>query len=53
MFPGVLLSVVLDAKAAASFLVVLDASNLTELARATAPHVITFGFHGGFFPKAA
>jgi beta,beta-carotene 9',10'-dioxygenase len=52
MFPGVLLSVVLDAKAAASFLVVLDASNLTELARATAPHVVTFGFNGGFFPRA-
>lgn len=48
---GVLLSVVLDAKAGTSFLVVLDAQILTELARATAPHVITLGFHGGFFPK--
>jgi beta,beta-carotene 9',10'-dioxygenase len=48
---GVLLSVVFDATAAASFLVVLDAGTLTELARATAPHVITFGFHGGFFPE--
>jgi beta,beta-carotene 9',10'-dioxygenase len=48
---GVLLSVVLDAKVGASFLVVLDAGTLTELARATAPHVITFGFPGGFFPN--
>jgi beta,beta-carotene 9',10'-dioxygenase len=48
---GVLLSVVLDAKAAASFLLVLDAKTLTELARATAPHVVSFGFHGGFFPN--
>jgi beta,beta-carotene 9',10'-dioxygenase len=49
---GVLLSVVLDAKAAASFLLVLDASTLKELARATAPHVISFGFHGGFFANS-
>jgi beta,beta-carotene 9',10'-dioxygenase len=46
---GVLLSVVLDAESATSFLLVLDALSLTELARVTAPHVITFGFHGGFF----
>jgi arginine utilization protein RocB len=48
---GILLSVVLDAKTATSFLLILDASTLTELARATAPHVITLGFHGGFFPN--
>jgi beta,beta-carotene 9',10'-dioxygenase len=48
---GVLLSVVLDAKAAASFLVVLDARDLRELARTVAPNVITLGFHGGFFPN--
>jgi beta,beta-carotene 9',10'-dioxygenase len=48
---GVLLSVVLDANAASSFLVVLDAQTLKELARASAPHVITLGFHGGFFPS--
>jgi beta,beta-carotene 9',10'-dioxygenase len=46
---GVLLSVVLDANAQASFLLVLDARTLTELARATAPHVISLGFHGRFF----
>ncbi len=45
---GVLLSVVLDADARASFLLVLDASDLSELARAQAPHHIPFGFHGQF-----
>ncbi len=45
---GVLLSVVLDAAAERSFLLVLDASDLRELARAEAPHHIPFGFHGQF-----
>ena len=45
---GVLLSVVLDAAAERSFLLVLDASDLSELARAVAPHHIPFGFHGQF-----
>jgi len=45
---GVLLSVVLDAAAARSFLLVLDAHDLTELARADAPHAIPFGFHGAY-----
>jgi len=45
---GVLLSVVLDASAGTSFLLVLDASDLSELARAEAPHHIPFGFHGQF-----
>jgi beta,beta-carotene 9',10'-dioxygenase len=44
---GVLLSVVLD-EAAGSFLLVLDAGNLDELARARVPHHIPFGFHGFF-----
>jgi carotenoid cleavage dioxygenase-like enzyme len=43
---GVLLSVVLDARARTSFLLVLDARSLTELARAVVPHHIPFGFHG-------
>ena len=43
-----LLSVVLDAAAGRSFLVVLDAHTLEELARAEAPHHIPFGFHGQF-----
>lgn len=45
---GVLLSVVLDAESNTSFLLVLDATNLSELARAQAPHHIPFGFHGQF-----
>jgi beta,beta-carotene 9',10'-dioxygenase len=45
---GVVLSVALDATAGTSCLLVLDAATLTELARATVPHAIPFGFHGGF-----
>ena len=45
---GVLLSVVLDADAGTSFLLVLDARDLSELARAEVPHHIPFGFHGQF-----
>jgi beta,beta-carotene 9',10'-dioxygenase len=45
---GVLLSVVLDAGAESSFLLVLDAADLGELARARVPHHIPFGFHGQF-----
>ncbi|HUH80531.1 MAG TPA: carotenoid oxygenase family protein [Solirubrobacteraceae bacterium] len=45
---GVLLSVVLDAEAASSMLLVIDAAGLEELARASLPHHIPFGFHGQF-----
>jgi carotenoid cleavage dioxygenase-like enzyme len=45
---GVVLSVVLDAAAQSSFLLVLDGADLEELARAQAPHHIPFGFHGQF-----
>jgi beta,beta-carotene 9',10'-dioxygenase len=45
---GVLLSVVLDAESSSSFLLVLDAADLSELARADVPHHIPFGFHGQF-----
>jgi carotenoid cleavage dioxygenase-like enzyme len=45
---GVLLSVVLDGRAGNSFLLVLDAASLHELARAEVPHQIPFGFHGQF-----
>lgn len=47
---GVVLSVVLDADQGASFLLVLDAASLDEIARAEAPHHIPFGFHGQFAP---
>jgi beta,beta-carotene 9',10'-dioxygenase len=46
---GVLLSVVLDAKKATSFLLILDASSFREVARAEVPHHIPFGFHGNYF----
>lgn len=46
---GVLLSVVLDGDARRSFLLVLDAATMREHARAYAPHVIPFGFHGNYF----
>jgi carotenoid cleavage dioxygenase-like enzyme len=45
---GVVLSVVLDAEAAASYLVILDARDFTECARVHVPHHIPFGFHGTF-----
>lgn len=45
---GVLLSVVFDGVKGTSFLLVLDASDLTELARAEAPHHVPYGFHGQF-----
>jgi carotenoid cleavage dioxygenase-like enzyme len=46
---GVLLSVVLDAARGTSFLLVLDAGDLSELARAAVPHHVPFSFHGQFF----
>lgn len=45
---GILLSVVLDARNGTSFLLVLDAATLRELARAEAPHAMPMGFHGIF-----
>ena len=46
---GVILSVVLDAETARSFLLILDASSFREVARAGLPHHIPFGFHGNYF----
>jgi carotenoid cleavage dioxygenase-like enzyme len=46
---GVLLSVVLDTERGVSFLLVLDAQSLNELARAEVPQPILFGYHGEFF----
>ncbi|MGH2905930.1 MAG: carotenoid oxygenase family protein [Solirubrobacterales bacterium] len=45
---GVLLTVVLDGDAGRSFLLVLDASDMTEIARAEVSHHIPAGFHGNF-----
>lgn len=50
---GVLMSVVLDSARERSFLLVLDASSFTELARADLPHVVPFGFHGNFYGDKA
>jgi carotenoid cleavage dioxygenase-like enzyme len=47
----VLLSLVLDAAARRSFLLVLDAATMTEVARATLPHAVPLGFHGQYFPE--
>jgi carotenoid cleavage dioxygenase-like enzyme len=46
---GVILSVVLDATHAESFLLVLDAQSFAERARARIPHPVLFGYHGEFF----
>jgi carotenoid cleavage dioxygenase-like enzyme len=43
---GVLLSVVLDGKRGSSYLLVLDARDLSAVAKAAVPHHIPFGFHG-------
>jgi len=48
---GVVLSVVLDAKRATSFLLILDGKSFTEIARAEVPHHIPFGIHGQFFKR--
>ncbi|HYH62344.1 MAG TPA: carotenoid oxygenase family protein [Solirubrobacterales bacterium] len=45
---GVLLSVVFDSANGESYLLVLDAADLSELARARVPQHIPFGFHGQF-----
>lgn len=46
---GVVLSVILDAKKERSFLLILDAKEFKEIARAQVPHHIPFGIHGAFF----
>jgi beta,beta-carotene 9',10'-dioxygenase len=48
---GVLLSVVLDSTAGTSFLLALDATDLSEIGRACVPHHIPFGLHGSYFPQ--
>lgn len=46
---GVVLSIVLDSASNTSFLLVLDAASFDEVARASVPQHIPFGFHGSFF----
>jgi beta,beta-carotene 9',10'-dioxygenase len=50
---GAILSVVLDTRTGASFLIILDAATLQEVARAEAPHHIPFGFHGSYLTGGA
>jgi beta,beta-carotene 9',10'-dioxygenase len=50
---GVILSVVLDTRAATSYLLILDASTFKELARAEVPHHIPFGIHGNHIPASS
>ena len=45
---GLLLSIVFDAAKYVSFLLILDATNLKEVARAEVPQHIPFGFHGQY-----
>lgn len=45
---GVVLSLVLDFARQQSFLLILDAKEMEELARAEAPHAIPIGLHGSF-----
>jgi beta,beta-carotene 9',10'-dioxygenase len=46
---GVVLATVLDSRAGRSFLLVLDARELRELARAALPHHLPLNFHMDFF----
>lgn len=48
---GVVLSVVLDCIKETSFLLILEAKNFQEIARAEVPHPIPLGLHGTFFPQ--
>ena len=50
---GVLLSVVLDGRARASYLLCLDARDMTELGRAACSGPVGFGFHGAFVPATS
>ncbi len=48
---GVVVSIVLDTNKGNSFFLILDSTNLSEMARIRVPHHIPFGFHGQFFPN--
>lgn len=48
---GVLLTVVLDASTNTSYLLVLDARDFSEIARAHVPQHVPFGFHGAYLRR--
>ena len=50
---GVLLSIVLDARKDCSYILCLDASSLSEIARAYLPVIIPFDVHGRWVPRHA
>ncbi|KAL4458227.1 hypothetical protein ABPG75_013092 [Micractinium tetrahymenae] len=50
---GLLLTVVLAGPDKHSYLLVLDARSMKEVARAAVPHVVGFGFHGNLFGSAS
>lgn len=47
---GVLISVVLDGERRRSYIVILEATSMQEIARIDLPQVVPFGFHGSFVP---
>lgn len=49
---GILLSIVVDTESSNSFLLILDAITMLEIARAELPEPVVYGFHGEFFPSA-
>jgi torulene dioxygenase len=48
---GVLVSVILQCKEQYSYLAVIDAKTMQEIATARAPNMIPMGFHGAFVRK--
>jgi beta,beta-carotene 9',10'-dioxygenase len=48
---GVVLSVVFNSQLGTSFLLVLDGQSFAEIARASLPQLVPFGFHGQFFKE--
>lgn len=48
---GVLFAVILNEKQEQSFLLMLDAESMQEIARAETPQTILFGYHGQFFAE--
>ncbi|KAI3647200.1 hypothetical protein MP228_007421 [Amoeboaphelidium protococcarum] len=50
---GVILSVILDHEKAESYLIILDAKSMTEVARAWLGTVMNYNFHGVFDPKSS
>jgi carotenoid cleavage dioxygenase-like enzyme len=45
------MTVVLDAPANNSYLLLLDARDMSQIARATVPQHVPFGFHGAYVPS--